>query len=162
MSNFYTSPGGEATPASAGQEPFAPRPFSLEGRIGRVRYLLYSLFPAMLFWVLMLVVDGIAAARLDFLDMLDTHPLYLLALMAINFVIMRRRLNDIDRSGWLGLLVLVPFVNFPFSLYLLFAPGTLGENRYGLAPAPNPPHLLGYCLVLPVLLIIVVVKVARA
>lgn len=162
MSNFYTSPDGEATPASSGQDLFAPRPFSFEGRIGRLRYLLYSLVPAMLFWVLMLVVDGIAAARHNLLDLLDTHPLYLLALVAINFVLMRRRLNDLDCSGWFGLLALVPFVNFPFSLYLLFAAGTPGENRYGLAPAPNPPHLLGYCLILPVLIIIVMVKVAHA
>jgi uncharacterized membrane protein YhaH (DUF805 family) len=162
MSDFHLLPDGQATPASAGQEPFAPRPFSFEGRIGRLRYLLYSLFPAMLLWVLMLVTDGISAVRRDFFDLLDSHPLYLLAFMAINLVVMRRRLNDLDRTGWLGLLALVPFVNFPFSLYLLFAAGTPGENRYGLAPAPNPPHLLGYCLILPVLLMIVMVKVARA
>lgn len=34
-----------------------------------------------------------------------------------------RRLRDLDNSGWLVLIFLVPFVSFFFLLYLLFAPG---------------------------------------
>ena len=41
---------------------------------------------------------------------------------------------DIDKSGYWGLLVLVPVVNFFFLLYLLFAKGTEGWNKYGNDP----------------------------
>lgn len=45
-----------------------------------------------------------------------------------------RRCHDLDRSGYWGLLVLIPVVNFFFLLYLLFAKGTDGWNQYGPDP----------------------------
>ncbi|MBQ8418643.1 MAG: DUF805 domain-containing protein, partial [Phascolarctobacterium sp.] len=45
-----------------------------------------------------------------------------------------RRCHDLDRSGYWGLLVLIPVVNFFFLLYLLFAKGTEGWNQYGPDP----------------------------
>ena len=57
-----------------------------------------------------------------------------------------RRFHDLNQSGWMALLVLVPLVGFFMLLYLLFAPGTPGENRYGpgtraaARPAPAPWH----------------------
>lgn len=45
-----------------------------------------------------------------------------------------RRLHDQDRSGWLLLLVLVPFLGW-FALLVLFClEGTRGPNRYGSDP----------------------------
>jgi len=43
-----------------------------------------------------------------------------------------RRLHDFDKSGWWYLLTFVPFANLVMSLVLLFAPGSVGGNRYGL------------------------------
>ncbi|MBR2507800.1 MAG: DUF805 domain-containing protein, partial [Bacilli bacterium] len=45
-----------------------------------------------------------------------------------------RRCHDLDKSGYWGLLVLIPIVNFFFLLYLLFAKGTEGWNQYGRDP----------------------------
>ena len=45
-----------------------------------------------------------------------------------------RRCHDLDKSGYWGLLVLIPIVNFFFLLYLLFANGTAGGNHYGPDP----------------------------
>jgi len=42
-----------------------------------------------------------------------------------------RRLHDIDKSGWWILLLLIPIVNIIFGLYILFAKGTEGVNRFG-------------------------------
>lgn len=42
-----------------------------------------------------------------------------------------RRLHDVNQSGLLTLLVLVPFIDLLLFLYLLFAPGTQGPNKYG-------------------------------
>jgi len=41
-----------------------------------------------------------------------------------------RRLHDLNKSGWHLLLLLVPFVNFIFLLYLLLAPGEKQGNRW--------------------------------
>jgi len=57
-----------------------------------------------------------------------------------------RRFHDLDQSGWMVLLTFVPFLGFLVLLYLLFAPGTPGENRHGpqpgaaARPAPAPWH----------------------
>ena len=41
-----------------------------------------------------------------------------------------RRLHDLNKSGWPLLLLLIPFVNFIFLLYLLLAPGEKQGNRW--------------------------------
>lgn len=45
-----------------------------------------------------------------------------------------KRLHDIDQSGWLMLLTLVPLVNVILGIYVLVAPGTPGSNRFGENP----------------------------
>ncbi|WP_407305038.1 DUF805 domain-containing protein [Acinetobacter sp.] len=52
-------------------------------------------------------------------------------------VITIRRLHDLNRSGWLILLFLVPLLNIFMGLYLLLASGTKGPNDYGL-PRETP------------------------
>jgi uncharacterized membrane protein YhaH (DUF805 family)/type II secretory pathway pseudopilin PulG len=45
-----------------------------------------------------------------------------------------KRLHDLNKSGWLWLLGLIPLVNFCFGIYLLFGKGTDGSNDYGAPP----------------------------
>jgi uncharacterized membrane protein YhaH (DUF805 family) len=45
-----------------------------------------------------------------------------------------RRMHDLNKSGWLYLLTLVPLVNIFIPFYLLFFPGSTGENKYGPQP----------------------------
>ena len=52
-------------------------------------------------------------------------------------VISIRRLHDMNRSGWLILLFLLPIVNILLGLYLLLGSGTAGVNNYGL-PRETP------------------------
>lgn len=51
-----------------------------------------------------------------------------------------KRSHDTDKSGWLILLGLIPVVNFVLALYMLFADGTVGPNRYGLDPKNRMPY----------------------
>lgn len=48
-----------------------------------------------------------------------------------------RRLHDYDKSGWIYLLSLIPFVSL-YVLYLYVQPGTRGPNRFG--PDPLDRH----------------------
>ncbi|WP_291354154.1 DUF805 domain-containing protein [Acinetobacter sp. UBA3106] len=59
--------------------------------------------------------------------------LYLYFLMVITV----RRLHDLNRSGWLILLFLLPLMNIFMGLYLLLGSGTPGINNYGL-PRETP------------------------
>lgn len=45
-----------------------------------------------------------------------------------------RRLHDLDKSGWYILIMCIPIINIVFGLYLLFAKGTEGDNKYGNDP----------------------------
>jgi hypothetical protein len=51
-----------------------------------------------------------------------------------------KRLHDVDKSGWFLLLALIPIVNFILGLYMLFADGTVGPNRYGADPKNRMPY----------------------
>jgi len=45
-----------------------------------------------------------------------------------------RRLHDQGKSGWLILLVLIPYIGGLIMLVMAFIPGTDGENEYGADP----------------------------
>lgn len=48
-----------------------------------------------------------------------------------------RRFHDLDLSGVLAFLALVPLVNLLVLLYLAFTPGTTGRNSYGMPIKSN-------------------------
>jgi uncharacterized membrane protein YhaH (DUF805 family) len=109
--------------------------FSVSGRIGRARFLAWSL-------VLLLATYGamlVAAFSLG-LSAFVGAPLALVVMVATVVVSVQigvQRLHDIGWSGWLYLLHLVPVVNFVFALLMLVIPGTTGSNRFGPPPPPN-------------------------
>lgn len=51
-----------------------------------------------------------------------------------------KRLHDLNKSGWLILLMFIPIVNAIFGLYMLFADGTVGPNQYGADPKNRMPY----------------------
>ena len=57
-----------------------------------------------------------------------------LPIMVASYTLAIRRLHDLEMTGWLVLVFLIPYINFLFALVLFFAPGTFGSNRYGQDP----------------------------
>ncbi len=121
--------------------------YSATGRIGRIKYLLYP----MGFMLCAIVIFGLAMMALGGFSSLvgadgstSGMPitlvllslLLIVALVYINITSAVRRLNDLNRSGWLALLLLVPVISNFFPLYLMFASGDTGRNDYGLPSAP--------------------------
>ena len=47
-----------------------------------------------------------------------------------------RRLHDLDQSGWLSLIEIIPCVGLIMSVVLMILPGTVGPNKYGNGPEP--------------------------
>lgn len=117
--------------------------FTIHGRIGRLRYLAWTL----VLTVAMLVAGGIiATAGFAVATASPTAGMILgsllgfalcVAIIVVSVQIGVQRLHDLGWSGWLYLLNLVPLVNSIFPLLLLVLPGNTGANQYGAPPPRN-------------------------
>ncbi|NHZ78685.1 DUF805 domain-containing protein [Massilia sp. CCM 8695] len=149
MNNLYAAPTADMTARAGTGETYVPRMFAMNGRIGRVRYLVYSTF----LWtaVLLLITAMVVVLVRTFSPMMGLFGLViLLPALAATFILTRRRLHDMELSGWFGLLHLVPLVNLFFNLWMFFGPGAEGANKYGLPPAPNTRVMVIAAWVLPI------------
>ena len=54
------------------------------------------------------------------------------------FVFSIKRLHDLDRSGWLSLLNLIPIINLFFSAWLSIKVGSEGKNQFGYPRTTQP------------------------
>lgn len=109
--------------------------FSVSGRIGRVRYLGWTMAMLLCMLPLMLVFAGASVMS----SVLGTLILgvAVIAMIVVGVFIGVQRLHDMGWSGWLWLINFVPFIGSVFALLMLIIPGTQGVNRYGPPPPPN-------------------------
>ncbi|VVQ14103.1 hypothetical protein PS918_05677 [Pseudomonas fluorescens] len=129
----------------------ALKPFSVEGRIGRLRFLAWTLVLSL---VTLPIVGVLALIGLGLVSSDSTTGLIIGGIFAfflfLTFVIVSilftvQRLHDIGWSGWLWLLNLVPFVGSFFPLVIMVMPGNTGTNRYGPPPPPNSTAVKVLC-----------------
>lgn len=117
--------------------------YTVDGRIGRLRYLAWTLALILLttlvggFLTAALVGNGLQVTGMIFLGVVA------LAFAYLNITISVQRLHDLGWSGWLWLLNLLPFVYAVFPLLLAVLPGNTGANRYGAPPPPNSGAVKG-------------------
>lgn len=103
---------------------------SYSGRIDRSEFFLFIVawkLVVLIFWGFTISVSKEAISLLFNLFLLISffYPL--------SFII--RRLHDLNISGIWFFLILIPFINLLFLLFLLCAPGTDGVNKYGEKPS---------------------------
>lgn len=60
--------------------------------------------------------------------------IYTLVTLPIFLSLQVRRLHDLNRSGWLLIIYLIPLLNYIFPIYVTFFKGTQGDNTYGPPP----------------------------
>jgi uncharacterized membrane protein YhaH (DUF805 family) len=107
--------------------------FTWRGRIGRARFIAYSVWgyllciPAMFLLTMIAVMAGFPAAGI-FVGLAVFLPYAVFVVFASI-----QRSHDMDWSGWTTLLMLIPFVPFVW----MAKGGSAGRNRYGLPPPPN-------------------------
>lgn len=117
--------------------------YTVDGRIGRLHYLAWTLVLILLttlvggFLTAALVGNGLQVTGMIFLGVVA------LAFAYLNITISVQRLHDLGWSGWLWLLNLLPFVYAVFPLLLAVLPGNTGANRYGAPPPPNSGAVKG-------------------
>lgn len=159
MKQPYEAPNADT--AVAGGETYHPKMFSASGRIGRMRYFVYGAVISLLFYAVLLVAVGIVAlvsggfAQVQQGGAMASLGLVYFALiiaaLVFGIIFMVRRLNDINASGWLSLLLLVPLANLVLILVMLFKRGSEGANNYGPAPEANSPRVKAVFAVMLVL-----------
>ena len=145
--NPYQAPG--APVADAKSEQYSQvKVWSAAGRIGRVRYIAYSIgYPLLIMLALMTV--GMLIARVTGnpkILMVLTFVAYAAVFVMMVFITIQRA-HDFNASGWFALLVLVPLLNLIFWII----PGTDGENRFGLPTPPNRAGTVIVALIIPII-----------
>ena len=135
--NPYQTPTGDLTTASEIEEGVV-KFFSPSCRIGRLRYLAHSMLLTLVAYAVILPLTLLAATFQDMAVLFfAVMGIGYVALLAAIWIIVVQRLHDLNQSGWLSLLNLVPLVNIFLAIYLLFWPGTEGTNNYGANPPQN-------------------------
>jgi uncharacterized membrane protein YhaH (DUF805 family) len=106
---------------------------TFEGRARRAEYWWYTLFNAIIYFVV-----GLAAVLIG--NATDTPALagvvivvYVLAVLVPSIAVTCRRLHDMGQTGWWQLLSFVPLGGFVVFVMTLL-PGTPGQNQYGPDP----------------------------
>ena len=147
MSTHYTAPDADLLSSENSGEYGDINFFSINGRIGRVRYLAH----------LMVYNLAMVAAMVLFFILGNPGILLGIILYLVGIVLSifagAQRLHDLDKSAWFLLLGLVPIANIILGVLMLFASGSQGSNRFGAPPPPNSTwHIVLACL-LPLIFI---------
>lgn len=145
--------------------PTAPTQFgeinllSAQGRLGRVRYIGYSVGIGLLVNVIALLMGGLASflgGDGDAISGLIGVVIIILgvAALAISILLAIQRLHDFDASGWWSVLIVIPLANLVLYLVLLIMPGGQGRNRFGNPPPPNTTGVILVALLVPLIAVI--------
>ena len=156
MTNPYQTPEGQLTDddQAYGEINF----FSPSGRINRLRYWAHGmllslvLYPIMGIGVALMTVSSIAGGVV--------LGVSYLAILVLSIIIMIQRLHDLNKSGWMSLLLLVPLANIYIFVLLIFFKGTPGRNDYGLQTPPNKAWHWILALVMPIVIVGIMAAVA--
>ena len=130
--NPYSPPRSDVDDISSKEAGFQEvRIWSADGRIGRLRYWAYFSVAYLMFKIATLAVSTLLGPMAVVLTPVTAVAgcVYVLFLFLIGI----RRCHDMDWSGWMSILSIIPVVG----LLWVFKRGTAGENSYGLPPPPN-------------------------
>ena len=106
----------------------AGRPKVFPKRIGRLEYLTWQIVLVALYAVLMPMIKSSTSPSPVWLA---EFTVLLVSLVIFIVWVIPSRMRDLGWPRRMPLLIFVPLVNFVVGLWLLFAEGTQGANRYG-------------------------------
>jgi uncharacterized membrane protein YhaH (DUF805 family) len=147
--NPYAAPTTNVTRGDGPEEYGEVKIFSVSGRLGRVRYIGYSVGLSLLILLLLGTLVGVTGAADPSTAALVAVVGYVL-LYVLLFMLTIQRAHDMNMTGWLSLIMLIPLVNLIF----WFVPGTRGENNYGKQPPPNTVGIIVLACIVPVVFVV--------
>ncbi len=126
---------------------------SAKGRIGRLRYIAYTLGITFAVYLVMAALSGVAGMSLSQelagLFLVGIFVLGYGVMLFVNVLLTIQRCHDFNVTGWLSLILLIPLV--PLIFWII--PGTEGVNRFG----PQPPPNKGAAVTIVIILLLVAV-----
>ncbi len=147
--NPYSAPQSKIeAPLSIDDAPQPVKIFSIKGRIGRVRYIGYTVGLSFLMMFLGTLLGAITYGG----GLISGY----IALLVTQVMLTIQRCHDFNTSGWLSLLALIPFVGLIFWVI----PGTNGPNNFGNRTAPNSTSAILLACILPIIILAVLAPVA--
>ncbi|MGB3546510.1 MAG: DUF805 domain-containing protein [Saprospiraceae bacterium] len=116
---------------------------NFDGRARRQEYWMYVLFNALII-IGLCVVAGLLYSISETLGYVGFGlvGIYYLAILVPSLAVIVRRLQDQNRSGWMALLMLIPYIGGIVILVFMCLEGTQGPNEYGPDPK-NPAAAMG-------------------
>jgi uncharacterized membrane protein YhaH (DUF805 family) len=143
MQNPYGAPRAKVGDAA---EEFQPvKLFAVSGRIGRARYIVYSMLVSFA-----LILPAMALVALSPGPGLFVLAVAYIAMFVISIMLTIQRSHDFNMTGWFSLLVFVPLANLVF----WFVPGTDGPNRFGAKTPPNSTRVSVALWIVPVVFVL--------
>jgi len=136
--------------------------FSVSGRIGRLRFLAYTLGVYFLVAIPANVIGGILAAIFGDSGMFVSiafSGVASIVMLVFYFMFAIQRSHDMNVSGWLSLIILIPLIGY---LIFLFAPGTHGDNRFGPPPPENSGGVVAMSVIGGLMMFVAVIGILAA
>lgn len=132
-----SSPYAPPTAPTVSAEPgFAElKVFTVQGRIGRLRYLAWSLALMAAVSVFAAICAALMTSSLIVGGLFGT--IAVAGFFIVSVQLGAQRLHDAGWSAWLLLLNLVPVVGSLFPVLMVVVPGNVGANQFGAPPPPN-------------------------
>lgn len=103
------------------------------GRARRKEFWMFFLFN-IIFVIAAILLDKSLGINFDPLFYGPIYIFYYLAVLIPGLAVSVRRLHDLGKSGWMFLIVFIPFIGGIWLLILFCLKGNEGENKYGLDP----------------------------
>lgn len=155
--NPYQTPEGQLTTddQAVGEINF----FSPSSRINRLRYWAHGAVFAIAFYAILAVGGALYAFVSPWVGVPIVVVGYI-GLLVFSVIVMIQRLHDLNKTGWMWLLALVPLANIYLLIILIFFKGTPGRNNYGLQTPPNKTWHWVVALGFPALALILMLAVA--
>jgi uncharacterized membrane protein YhaH (DUF805 family) len=144
--NPYTAPQSRVADIVEDAEYSTIKMWSAKGRIGRLRYLAYAAGAS----IMAGLVGSVAMATLGASAGAVVFALAYVALAVFSILIAIQRSHDMNWSGWMLFLAIIPFV----ALIWVFKSGSAGANDYGNPPPPNTTGVKILGLLFPIIAVI--------
>lgn len=106
------------------------------GRARRKEYWMFVLFN-IIFAIIAMILDNVLGLAWGEPGYGPIYLLYALFVFIPGLAVAVRRLHDINKSGWMILVSLIPIIGAIWLLVLFVMDGTPGANQYGPNPKEN-------------------------
>lgn len=147
--NVMHNPYGAPRATVGDREEFQPvKLFAVSGRIGRARYITYSMLVSFA-----LILPAMALVGLSPGPGLIVLTVAYIAMFVMSIMLTIQRSHDFNMTGWFSLLVFVPLANLVF----WFVPGTDGPNRFGAKTQPNSTGVIVALWIVPAVFVLGIV-----